>query len=115
MGVRSRRGPELSKKTLLAEEQRRPDVARKRARWKAHQGRLAPSRLKFLDETNMAPPRGWGTRGRRLKAYVPHGHFKTLTFIAALRSGGTASIPTTTARPSTPERDCRLSRAASNR
>ena len=26
-----------------------------------------------------------GTRGRRLKAYAPHGHWRTLTFIAALR------------------------------
>ena len=77
------------KKTLLAEEQRRPDVARKRARWKAYQGRIAPSQLGFIDETwvktNIAPLRGWGTRGRRLKAYAPHGHWKTLTFIAALR------------------------------
>ena len=52
-------------------------------------GRIAPSRLMFIDETwvktNMAPLRGWGTRGRRLKAYAPHGHWKTLTFIAALR------------------------------
>ena len=38
------------KKALLAEEQTRPDV-RKRARWKAHQGRIAPSQLVFLDET----------------------------------------------------------------
>jgi transposase len=64
-------------------------VARKRARWKAYQGRIAPSQLVFIDETwvktNMAPLRGWGTRGRRLKAYAPHGHWKTLTFIAALR------------------------------
>jgi transposase len=78
-----------SKKTLLAEEQRRPDVARKRERWKVHQGRVAASRLVFIDETwvktNMAPLRGWGPRGRRLKAYAPHGHWKTLTFIAALR------------------------------
>ena len=64
-------------------------MARKRARWKAYQGRIAPSRLVFIDETwvktNMAPLRGWGTKGRRLKAYAPHGHWKTLTFIAALR------------------------------
>ena len=33
----------------------------------------------------MAPLRGWGPRGRRLEARVPHGHWKTLTFIAALR------------------------------
>ena len=36
-------------------------------------------------KTNMAPLRGWGIKGRRLKAYAPHGHWKTLTFIAALR------------------------------
>ena len=44
----------------------------------------------FIDETwiktNMAPLRGWGPRGKRLKGYSPHGHWKTLTFIAALRS-----------------------------
>ena len=33
----------------------------------------------------MAPLRGWGERGQRLQADVPHGHWKTLTFIAALR------------------------------
>jgi len=33
----------------------------------------------------MAPLRGWGPRGQRLLSYVPHGHWKTLTFIAALR------------------------------
>jgi transposase len=74
---------------VLPEEQTRPDVARRRARWKAYQGRIAPQRLVFIDETwvktNMAPLRGWGPRGRRLKAYAPYGHWKTLTFIAALR------------------------------
>lgn len=33
----------------------------------------------------MAPLRGWGPRGQRLNARVPHGHWKTLTFIGALR------------------------------
>ncbi len=33
----------------------------------------------------MAPLRGWGTRGKRLISNVPHGHWKTLTFLAALR------------------------------
>jgi transposase len=33
----------------------------------------------------MAPLRGWGPRRQRLTARVPHGHWKTLTFIAALR------------------------------
>jgi transposase len=47
VGVRSRRGPELQK-TLLPDEQTRPDVARRRARWKAYQGRIAPQRLVFI-------------------------------------------------------------------
>jgi len=33
----------------------------------------------------MAPLRGWAPRGRRLTAKVPHGHWKTTTFVAALR------------------------------
>jgi len=33
----------------------------------------------------MAPLRGWAPRGSRLKAKVPHGRWKTLTFLAALR------------------------------
>jgi transposase len=58
-------------------------------RWKARQGQVDPKRLVFIDETwiktNMAPLRGWGPRGRRLKALVPFGHWKTMTFLAALR------------------------------
>jgi hypothetical protein len=33
----------------------------------------------------MAPLRGWAPLGMRLKAKVPHGHWKTTTFLAALR------------------------------
>jgi transposase len=33
----------------------------------------------------MAPLRGWCTYGQRLAAKVPYGHWKTMTFIAALR------------------------------
>ena len=46
-------------------------------------------RLVFIDETwtktNMAPLRGWAPRGQRLQAKVPHGRWKTMTFLAALR------------------------------
>jgi transposase len=73
----------------VAAEQSRPDVARKRERWRARQAVVDAKRLVFVDETwvktNMEPLRGWGPRGRRLKASVPHGHWKTLTFLAALR------------------------------
>ena len=78
-----------SKKTLFASERDRPDVARRRRRWKTHQGKLDPARLVFIDETwaktNMTRLRGWAPRGHRLPAQVPHGHWRTLTFLAALR------------------------------
>jgi transposase len=64
-------------------------VARRRAQWVKYQGRIDPSRLVFIDETwtktNMAPLRGWAPRGMRLVAKVPYGHWKTTTFLAALR------------------------------
>lgn len=64
-------------------------MARRRAQWVARQHRIDPARLVFLDETwtktNMAPLRGWGPRGMRLRAKVPQGRWKTLTFLATLR------------------------------
>jgi putative transposase len=33
----------------------------------------------------MAPLRGWALKGQRLQGRVPHGHWKTLTFVGALR------------------------------
>jgi transposase len=33
----------------------------------------------------MAPLRGWGPKGERLRAFAPHGHWRTLTFLGALR------------------------------
>lgn len=78
-----------SKKTLLALERARADVARRRQRWLSWQKHLDPQRLVFIDETwiktNMAPLRGWGPKGERLRAFVPHGHWRTLTFLGALR------------------------------
>ncbi len=34
----------------------------------------------------MAPLRGWGPKGQRLVGRAPHGRWRTLTFLAALRS-----------------------------
>jgi transposase len=74
---------------VVAGERERPDVARRRAQWIKYQDRIDPSRLVFIDETwtktNMAPLRGWARRGSRLIAQVPHGHWQTMTFLAALR------------------------------
>ena len=77
------------KKTIFALEQARAGIARRRQRWRAWQARLDPDRLVFIDETwiktNMAPLRGWAAKGKRLRAFAPHGHWRTLTFLGALR------------------------------
>jgi transposase len=50
---------------------------------------MNPTRLVFLDETwattNMARRYGRAPRGERVIASVPHGHWKTSTFVAGLR------------------------------
>ena len=88
VGLRACGGPQLQK-SVLSSEQSRPDIARKRASWKKHQASVDPRRLIFIDETwpktNMAPLRGWAPRGQRLDAKVSYGHWKTMTFLAALR------------------------------
>lgn len=74
---------------MVAGERDRADVAHRRAQWTKYQDRVAPERLVFLDETwtktNMAPLRGWAPCGQRLTTKVPHGHWHTTTFLAALR------------------------------
>ena len=64
-------------------------MARRRAFWKKHQHKIDPRRLVFVDETwaktNMTRLRGWSNVGQRLVAKIPHGQWKTLTFIAGLR------------------------------
>src|ERR671935_122423 len=88
-GTSSSTKASASKKSLRASEQDRADVARRRAQWKKYQGRLDPARLVFIDETwaktNMTRSHGRCARGARLVAKVPHGRWRTLTFLAALR------------------------------
>jgi transposase len=73
-----------------AAEQERADVAAARRLWKSVlQPQFEPEKLVFLDETgtatNMARSRGRCRRGARLVGRVPHGHWKTTTFVAGLR------------------------------
>jgi transposase len=74
---------------VFANEQERRDVARHRRWWKLYQGRIDPGRLVFIDETwvktNMTRSHGWYRRGQPLRAYIPHGHWRTMTFLAVLR------------------------------
>ncbi|KAF0146715.1 MAG: transposase [bacterium] len=80
---------DVQKKTAHASEQDRPDVKARREAWFESQLDLDPERLVFIDETwtttNMARKCGREQKGERLRASVPHGHWKTTTFIGGLR------------------------------
>jgi transposase len=80
------------KKTAHAAEQDRPDVVKRRQEWFEGQVDLDPERLVFIDETwastNMARLHGRAPKGERLRAGIPHGHWKTTTFVAGLRLTG---------------------------
>jgi transposase len=82
-------GSDAQKKTLVAAEQARADIAEARQRWSELKHKLDLRRLVFLDETwtktNMTRLRGRAPRGQRLIGRVPWGHWKTTTFIAGLR------------------------------
>jgi len=80
------------KKSLYATEQQRADVARARRCWMREQGLFDPARLVFIDETSantkMVRLYGRCARGERLVDFAPQGHWKTITFVAALRQNG---------------------------
>lgn len=56
--------------------------------WFEGQANLDPERLVFIDEsglsTKMARLRGWAPKGERCRAAIPHGHWKTITFVGGL-------------------------------
>ena len=70
-------------------------MAAARVDWLANQPALNPERLVFIDETgaatDMARRYGHCPRGERLVSRVPWGHWKTTTFVAALRLGEIAA------------------------
>ena len=80
------------KKTAHAIEQQRPDILRWRQAWFDAQIDLEPERLVFIDETGASTKKarryGRALRGERCRASVPHGHWKTTTFVGALRLEG---------------------------
>ena len=80
------------KKTAHASEQDRPDILKRRRAWFEGQIDLDPQHLVFIDETwastNMARRYGWAPRGERLRLGIPHGHWKTTTFVAGLTLQG---------------------------
>jgi hypothetical protein len=60
--------------------------------WLDGQHYLDPERLIFIDEsglsTKMARLRGWAAKGERCRAAIPHGHWKTITFVGGLTLTG---------------------------
>ena len=65
---------------------------KRRQAWFEGQLDLDPERLVFIDETwastNMARTHGRCRRGERLRVGIPHGHWKTTTFVAGLTTRG---------------------------
>ena len=61
----------------------------RRERWREDAPSLDGAHLVFIDETwtktNMTRLYGRAPKGERLVDHVPHGHWKTTTFVAALR------------------------------
>ena len=84
--------PVSKKKTLKAAEQDRPDVAAARSFWVKTQPALDADSLVFLDEsgakTNMTTRYGRSPVGERCYDSSPHGHWKTLTMLSAIRTTG---------------------------
>ena len=65
---------------------------KRRRAWFEAQPDLDPERLVFIDETwaktNMARTHGRCRRGERLRMGMPHGHWRTTTFVSALTLRG---------------------------
>jgi transposase len=80
------------KKTVHADEQRRPDVAADRRRWQDTQPLHDAGAYIFIDEsgvtTDLLRRYGRSPRGVRLRDYTPYGHWQTHTVVAGLRVDG---------------------------
>lgn len=91
---------------MIASEQSRPEVVRARELFFTEQLKDVPLQdIVVLDEsyatTSFTRLRGRSVRNKRLKASVPHGHWKTLTMIAAITIGGVLTATTIDAATNT--------------
>jgi len=77
---------------MRAQEQDREEIAQARARWENDQRKIPAAKLVFIDEagtsTRMNRRYGRCAKKQRLIGKAPCGHWKTTTFIAALRCKG---------------------------
>src|SRR5262245_61414143 len=81
-----------SKKTVHADEQRRPDIAAKRRHWRLWLPLRDVRQWVFVDEcgvtTDLLRRYGRSLRGSRLNDHAPYGHWEAHTVVAALRPEG---------------------------
>lgn len=83
---------QFKKKSLIAAEQRRPDIVEKRRNFSIARRFIEPARFVFLDESgaqsNMTRLYGRSPIGQRCNDATPHGHWKTTTLLSAMRLDG---------------------------
>jgi transposase len=81
---------QAQKRTRVAAEQSREDIAKARAAWRDKMPGLDPAKPIFIDEsgfdTKMTRRSGRSKRGKACVGAVPHGHWRNNTFIAGLRT-----------------------------
>ena len=77
---------------MIAAEQNRPDVIERRHNFSIACRFVEPKQLVFLDEsgakTNMTRLYGRAPTGERCVDHTPHGHWKTMTMLSAIRLDG---------------------------
>ena len=82
----------FEKKTLIATEQNRPDVVERRRNFGIAKRFVDRNQFVFLDEsgakTNMTRLYGRALGGARCIDHAPHGHWKTMTMLSAIRAEG---------------------------
>lgn len=92
MSTFDRVGIVVKKKSLNAAEQQRPDVVERRINYTIATKFVDPGSLVFLDETgtqtNMTRRYGRAPVGERCVDHTPHGHWKTMTLLGAMRLDG---------------------------
>jgi len=87
-----KQGLSLKKKSLIAAEQKRPDVAERRRNFSIARRFVPADSLVFLDESGAAShmTRRYGRSpvGSRCIDHTPHGHWQITTMLSAIRASG---------------------------
>ena len=93
-GLRETAGPTPSSPKLppVPHQERRAVFLEQCRTDRLREARITPERLSFIDDTQaattIAPPGGRAPRREQLLSAMPHGYWKTTTFVAGLRQAG---------------------------